>query len=107
MRFIAAVANWKGLIFAALALWALAADILGGRVFAEGSMLNPRGLGEHLALDLGLSLEPLQAGVQRYVAPWLWDDVLVPILLTPSIYLFGGLAVLFFVISTGARSATD
>lgn len=107
MRFIAAVTNWKGLIFAALALWALAGDILGGRVFADESLLNPRSLGENIVLDLGLSLEPLQAGVQRYVSPGLWDAVIVPILLTPSVYLFGGLALLAFVISAGARSAAN
>ena len=29
-------------------------------------------------------LDLLQAGVQRYLAPWLWDDLIVPVLLRPA-----------------------
>jgi len=32
-------------------------------------------------------LNSLQAGVQRYVAPWLWDIVFVPILELPAFVL--------------------
>ena len=34
------------------------------------------------AIDRG-SLNLLQAGIQRYVAPWLWEDVVLPVLLAP------------------------
>ncbi|MBW8270662.1 hypothetical protein [Caldovatus aquaticus] len=29
-------------------------------------------------------LNTFQAGVQRHLAPWLWDDVLLPVLVLPS-----------------------
>jgi hypothetical protein len=35
------------------------------------------------------SLNMLQAGVQRDIAPWLWDSVIQPILLLPAWMVFG------------------
>ena len=53
------------------------------------------------ALDRSL-LNMAQAGVQRYLAPWLWDDVVVPLLQRPAWLppaalgiIFAGLAMTF------------
>jgi len=53
------------------------------------------------ALDRG-ALNAAQAGVQRYLAPWLWDDLVVPLLLRPAWLppaalgiIFAGLAMTF------------
>ena len=40
------------------------------------------------------SLSVSQAGIQRYVAPWLWEPVITTILLWPGWAVFGGPAVL-------------
>ena len=31
-----------------------------------------------------ISLNLVQAGIQRHVAPWLWEDVVLPVLLAPA-----------------------
>jgi hypothetical protein len=87
LRFISFVFTLKGAIFAALAVAVLIVDWMMG----DGFML--RSFGEHVT-DIGISLEALQAGVQRYLDPDLWDDYIVPVLLTPSLYIFGGVALL-------------
>ncbi|MDA8048669.1 MAG: hypothetical protein M0002_01430 [Rhodospirillales bacterium] len=35
------------------------------------------------SIDSGL-LNLLQAGIQRHLAPWIWDSVLVPVLIRPA-----------------------
>ena len=45
-------------------------------------------LGEIWARIDTASLQLLQAGVQRHVAPWLWDYILQPILEAPAALVF-------------------
>jgi hypothetical protein len=41
-------------------------------------------LGEAIYTLFPPFLNTLQAGVQRRLAPWLWDDVLLPVLVLPG-----------------------
>ena len=41
------------------------------------------------------SLQLAQPAVQRYLTPELWDNVIQPLLLTPAVFVFGGIAILF------------
>lgn len=56
-------------------------------------------LGEIWARIDTSSLQLLQAGIQRHVAPWLWDYIVQPVLEAPAALVFlvlGGLLVLIF-----------
>ncbi|MBM3486577.1 MAG: hypothetical protein FJX67_08080 [Alphaproteobacteria bacterium] len=44
------------------------------------------------------SLNGLQAGIQRYLAPWLWDNVVAPILFVPAWLVFLVPGVLFLIL---------
>ncbi|GGG48641.1 hypothetical protein GCM10010964_40010 [Caldovatus sediminis] len=47
-------------------------------------------------------LNTFQAGVQRHLAPWLWDDVLLPVLLLPGWLPFAAIGLLLVALG-GAR----
>jgi hypothetical protein len=49
------------------------------------------------------SLNGLQAGVQRYVHPGLWDDFLQPLLLWPAILVFGVPGLVLLLVPAGRR----
>jgi hypothetical protein len=40
------------------------------------------------------SLQLAQAGTQRHIAPWLWGDIIQPILEMPAVLVFGVLALI-------------
>ena len=48
-------------------------------------------------------LNTLQAGVQRHLAPWLWDSVLLPVLEAPAWVPFAVIGVLLVVIGRAQR----
>lgn len=91
MSLISRVSLIKGAAFALITLALVAWDVVAARVWEAGPF-QLRTLAEHL-IELGVSLEALQVGVQRYIDPDLWDDYCVPLLLTPSLYVFGVMAV--------------
>ena len=79
-------------------LLAAAASLLGRDVvrWAEGRGFGPAPLGQ-VWFDVDrFSLNLVQAVVERYVASWLWQDVLAPLLLAPAWVVVGaaGAAVL-------------
>ena len=49
------------------------------------------------------SLNLAQAVVERYAAPWLWDDVIIHILQLPAVAIFAVLGVAFMVLSRSSR----
>jgi hypothetical protein len=48
-------------------------------------------------------LNTLQAGVQRNLAPWLWTDVMQPVLTWPAWVLPGVLGLLLLMLARGRR----
>ena len=68
------------LALAALAAAALLYDL----VVPPDSGLLARSLGEWWFALHKSSLNGAQAGIQRYVAPWLWDPVMVSVLQLPA-----------------------
>ena len=87
------IIGWIFLLAAvAVFSWDLVAVIITGEL-----SITP--LGEIWARIDTSSLQLLQAGIQRHVAPWLWDYFVQPILETPAALVFliiGGLFVLIF-----------
>ena len=70
-----------GWILVALSLAALVWDFFGR---AEGEAFRAAPLGQRwFQIDAG-SLNALQAGVERYVSPELWDSVFFPLLEWPA-----------------------
>ena len=49
------------------------------------------------------SLNLAQAVVERYAAPWLWDDVIIHILQLPAVAIFAVIGVAFMVLSRSSR----
>ncbi len=76
-----------GVLFLALA--ALAAG-----AFGPGAPL-----GAAIYLLAPAFLNTLQAGVQRRLAPWLWDSVLLPVLVAPSWLPFAVIGVLLLLLA--------
>jgi hypothetical protein len=68
-------------LFAALTLVGLAADALYS--FSLGALAY-RPLGEVWYTLHSASLNGAQAGVQRYISPWLWDPAIVTVLQAPA-----------------------
>lgn len=79
---------------------------LGGDIWqaaAEGGW-RPRALGQvWFELDSG-SLNLMQAVVQRYLHPWLWDPAFVQLLLWPAWVVPGVLAILLFLLCRRRRT---
>jgi len=79
-----------------LAVVALVYD--GTRMLADNGAIVFTSLGEHwYNIDPG-SLNTLQAAIERYVAQFLWDPVIVTILLMPAWLVVGGLGALFYLL---------
>lgn len=90
MGFLSRVGMIKAVVFGLAAALAAVLDLMDGDGFTQ--------LADHIGpAGLGLSLEALQAGVQRYVDPDLWDSILVPILTTPTVVVCGVVAAAAFV----------
>jgi hypothetical protein len=66
-------------VFAVLA----AALLIGALAIATMAPANID-LGQFVATLDRAFLSTVQAGIQRYIAPWVWDDVIVPILRRPA-----------------------
>ena len=49
------------------------------------------------------SLNTLQAVVERYVSPTLWDPVIITVLQVPAVALFGVLGIVFLLLSRASR----
>ena len=83
-----------GVIFLLLGFAALGRDVIASISKGELDILP---LGRFwFALDAG-SLNGLQAGIERYLSVWLWENVMAPLLHGP-LFLFGlvpGLLLLF------------
>ena len=82
---VARVFGWALLLLAALA--AIADAVRWGRT----GVWRSETLGGLWAQYDVAGLNLVQAGIQRHVAPWLWDDALLPALLAPA-WLVPGLA---------------
>jgi len=88
-----------GVLALALALWPAA---------REASLLAA---GAHAFIPLGQlwfeldppSLNMAQAGIQRHVAPWLWEDVVQPLLVMPAWPVLGGLGLALLLLRPRAR----
>lgn len=82
MRFLRIV----GVVLLVAAATALASDVV--RSIHRGAVTF-YALGEAWYQLHPQSLNLLQAGVQRYVAPWLWDPVIVSVLRLPALVALG------------------
>jgi hypothetical protein len=89
-----------GLVLVGLAVWSFGLDCWNATTTSDGFRLAAAGeFWFHLH---AASLNGLQAAVQRYVHPALWDDVLQPVLLWPAI-LVGGVPGLLLLLVPGGR----
>ncbi|MGH6946827.1 MAG: hypothetical protein ACREDZ_05825 [Kiloniellales bacterium] len=88
LRLIGAALGWL-LILAALAL--LARDLL---AYINSGNFAAMPLGELWYRVNRFSLNLLQAGIERNISQWLWQDVLAPSLLWPASLVFGVLGLL-------------
>jgi hypothetical protein len=87
-------------IFFGLAVVAAGRD---GFVFLGTGTYNPVTLGEiWYGVDRG-SLNLVQAVIERYIHPFLWTDVLFPLLLWPAWAVLTGFAVVVALVSGGRR----
>ena len=88
-----------GLAFLLLALWPAAREAM---ALASGThSFIPLG---QVAFELDPALLNMtQAGVQRHVAPWLWDDLLQPLLEQPAWPILGGLGLVLLWLRPSAR----
>jgi UPF0716 family protein affecting phage T7 exclusion len=77
-----------------LAVVALVYD--GTRMLADDGRVVFTSLGEHWSSIHLPSLNMAQAAVQRHVAPWLWDPVIVTILLLPAWIIAAALGGFFY-----------
>ncbi len=89
------VCRLVALFFACGAMIALGGDIWDA---AAGGGWRPQALGQlWFALDRE-SLNLVQAVVQRYLHPWLWDPAIVRLLLWPAWVVPGSLALVLFLL---------
>jgi hypothetical protein len=90
-------------IAAALALLAGAA-LLYDLVVPPQSGLLARSVGDWWFTLHSSSLNGLQAGIQRYLAPWLWDPIFVSFLQVPAWIVPAVLGALFWVLGRRRRA---
>ena len=75
--------------------WILVLAALGALAYEVMAAVNSQGgwrtltLGEMWFRLHSPSLNGAQAGIQRYVAPWLWEPVITTVLLWPGWLVFG------------------
>jgi len=79
-----------------LAVVALTYD--GTRVLADNGALVFTSLGEHWFAIHPPSLNATQAAIERHVAPFLWDPVMITLLLLPAWVVVGGLGALLYLL---------
>jgi len=79
-----------------LAVVALVYD--GTRILADDGRLVFTSLGEHWYSIDPASLNTAQAGIERHVAPFLWDPIISTILLTPAWIVAGILGALIYLL---------
>jgi len=97
--FLRLLAGMLAVLVLALALWPAAREAAS---LAQGA---------HRFIPLGqlwfeldrASLNMAQAGIQRYVAPWLWEDVVQRLLVLPAWPVLGGLGLLLLLLRPRAR----
>ena len=82
---------------------ALVTAVIDGTKSIAASHLVTTPLGAHWFEFFPESLNAAQAGVQRHVAPWLWDPVIQSILLLPTWVVAGVLGALFVWLGTRRR----
>jgi len=85
-----------GLWLMLLAVVALVYD--GTRILADDGRLVFTSLGEHWYSIDPASLNTAQAGIERHVAPFLWDPIISTILLTPAWIVAGMLGALIYLL---------
>lgn len=85
-----------GLVFCAGAAIAVALDVI--RLIEKGSYL-PLKAGTIWAVIDRPSLSLTQAGIERHVAPWLWDPVMLTLLTSPLWLILAIPGVFFLLIS--------
>ena len=85
-----------GLWLMLLAVVALVYD--GTRILADDGRLVFTSLGEHWYSIDPASLNTAQAGIERHVAPFLWDPIISTILLTPAWIVAGILGALVYLL---------
>ena len=80
--------GWLFVSIAILALgWDLIASLHSGRIVATA-------FGQQwYALD-GTSLVAFQSGIQKNITPWLWDAVILKVLMLPGWSIFGAMGLL-------------
>lgn len=93
---------WRviGWLFITLALIALGTDILGS-LATQSIDITP--LGQHWFDIHRSSLGLLQAVIQRYVLPELWDPVIQTVLLGPTWAVFGVLGIVLIILFRSRR----
>jgi len=79
-----------------LAVVALVYD--GTRMLADNGAIVFTSLGEHWYNIDAASLNAAQAGIERNLAPFLWDPVITTILLLPAWVVVGGLGALLYLL---------
>lgn len=84
-----------------LGVWLLLAAMIAVAIDATKSLASPgeivmTPLGEYWYKIDAASLNGLQAGIERYLLPFLWDPVIITILQTPAWALLGGLGIVFY-----------
>ena len=90
------------MILRVLGVWSLlvamvALTIDGTKSLAAGQgqwIVTP--LGEHWFKLNAASLNTLQAAIERHVWPWLWDPVMVSLLLIPTWVFFGVIGLMLY-----------
>jgi hypothetical protein len=96
------IGRWAGWILIALAVAALLMDAYEAHV--SGSFA-PMAAGELWYRLHRSSLGLLQAVVQRYISPWLWDPAIVTILTWPAFLVLGVPGVLLAVLCRKRRGS--
>lgn len=90
------------MILRALGVWSLLVAMVALTIDGTQSLASGEGqwivtpLGEHWFKLHAASLNTAQAAVERHVAPWLWDPVILSILQVPTWVFFGVLGLLLY-----------
>lgn len=90
------------MVLRVLGVWSLLAAMVALTVDATQSLASGESqwivtpLGEHWFRLHASSLNLAQAAVERHVAPWLWDPVIVTLLQVPTWIFFGVLGILLY-----------
>lgn len=80
------VGRFLGWLLLALALVMLVRDVL---TWAESGQLAFITAGELWNRVSPSTLQLAQPAIQRHITPWLWDAIVIPVLLQPAAVVFG------------------